>query len=146
MYRNIITLPMAAVAAATLLAGCSGSGTPMANPLATTTPDTTTFRTTTPAQAEDDDSLDIETSYFPEPTPTSTAEPTIPPAPANAMTMTCTEFESLDEATKVAVVTVHGVNKNPTIAATLIGIFCQRQGSGTVAEAISMIKPEFLYK
>ncbi|MCS3880497.1 hypothetical protein GII30_18855 [Gordonia amarae] len=62
------------------LAGCTTSGTPMAGPLTTTS---TTTVTSTPADdyddSYDDDSLDIETSYLPEPT-TTTPKPTIPPA------------------------------------------------------------------
>ena len=60
--------------------------------------------------------------------------------------MTCTEYQTLSDGTQVAVIAVHGVNKNPCFAAMLIGIFCERHTGDTVAQVINRIKPEFLYK
>lgn len=110
------------------LTGCSSvvTGTPMADPAQTgvTTTTTTTTRST--------------------PTWSPTTEPPSPSSsggastpPPNGMSTTCTEFDSMDDATKQGMVELladngyPGMARNPALWTTFIGIKCKYAPAGS---------------
>ncbi len=118
---------MAAIAAAVVLTGCpTTTGHP--EPEASTTTTTTTVSTTTA----------VPTTAAP--TTTKAPVSSVPP-PANYQTITCREYQTLDESHQIAVLEALGGN-NADLVAPIIDVGCSGFPDLTIADVLAGNLPE----
>lgn len=127
--KHIVIGALTAAATATVVAGCTVDGTPVAGDTASQT------TTAAPSSSDDFDGGDSVGD-------TSTAA--VPP-PANATTMTCRDYTALAQPVQVAVVTANGVTKNPDLVASLVGIACLTHPDATIASVISNMPDDIVH-
>lgn len=128
-YRRLA--PAILALSAVIVAACTVDGRPVADPAPPSTVTTTYPTDTTPTT-----------------TTTTTSEPTISevPPPPNATTMTCREYNALNnESVQVAIVKANGVTKNPVLVASLVNILCLSRPDETVNAVVNSLRDEIIH-